>query len=95
MTDDQPKKDAQILVVQFLVPVYGRDGKPYRRSVHKKIRRDLEDRFDSWSLAADKPLPGAWRNPTSGDVEYDDSCATRSGSTQGASSAVSASTPYG
>jgi hypothetical protein len=42
--------------------------------VYKKgVRRDLEDRFDGWSLAADKPLTGAWRNPESGQVEYDDS----------------------
>jgi len=60
-------------VVQFLLPVYDRDGKPYRRSVQKRIRRELEDRFDGWSLAADKPLPGAWRNPDTGEVEYDDS----------------------
>ncbi len=55
------------------MPVYDRSGKPYRRSVHKQIRRALEDRFDGWSLAADKPLPGAWRNPASGEVEYDHS----------------------
>ena len=66
-------KDVEILVVQFLVPVFDREGKPYHRSVQKRIRRDLEDRFDGWSLAADKPLPGAWRNPTSGEVKYDDS----------------------
>lgn len=64
---------AEVLVVQFLVPIYDRKGKPYPRSVHKKLRRDLEDRFDGWSLAADKPLEGAWRNPESGEVEYDDS----------------------
>jgi len=33
----------------------------------------MEDRFDGWSLAADKPLRGAWRNPESGEIEYDDS----------------------
>ena len=64
---------AQILVVQFLVPIYDRKGKPYPRSVQKGVRRDLEDRFDGWSLTADKPLTGAWRNPESGQVEYDDS----------------------
>jgi hypothetical protein len=63
----------RILVVQFLVPVFDREGKPYPRSVHKEIRRHLEDRFGGWSLAADRPLAGAWRNPESGDVEYDDS----------------------
>ena len=73
MVDDPDKQDERVLVVQFLVPVYDRAGKPYRRSVHKEIRRDLEDRFDGWSLAADKPLAGAWRNPASGEVEYDES----------------------
>lgn len=66
-------KQPENLVVQFLVPVYDRDGKPYARSVQKEIRRELEDLFDGWSLAAEKPLPGAWRNPASGEVEYDDS----------------------
>ena len=73
MSNDTPGRKELVLVVQFLVPVYDRDGKPYGRSVQKQIRRDLEDRFDGWSLASDKPLPGAWRNPESGDVEYDDS----------------------
>src|ERR1022692_3635961 len=68
---DLSKAKAQILVVQFLVPIYDRKGKPYPRSVQKGVRRDLEDRFDGWSLAADKPLTGAWRNPESGQIEYD------------------------
>lgn len=33
----------------------------------------MEELFGGWSLAADRPLPGAWRNPTSGEVEYDES----------------------
>jgi hypothetical protein len=65
------KADGRILVVQLLVPIYDREGKPYPRSVQYKIRRDLEHKFDGWSLAADKPLGGAWRNPESGQVEYD------------------------
>lgn len=73
MTERENEKDVEVLVVQFLVPVYDRDGKPYLRSIQKQIRRDLEERFDGWSLASDKPLPGAWRNPASGEVEYDDS----------------------
>ena len=32
------------------------------------MARDLEDRFGGWSLASDKPLEGAWRNPESGEV---------------------------
>jgi hypothetical protein len=67
------KPETKNVIVQFLVPVYDRDGKPYRRSVHKRLRIDLEVRFGGWSLAGDKPLPGAWRNPSSGEVEYDDS----------------------
>jgi len=61
------------LVVQFLVPVFDRNGRAYARSVRNRIRRDLEGRFGGWSLAADRPLAGAWRNPGSGDVEYDES----------------------
>jgi hypothetical protein len=73
VSDEPTQKDVDVLVVQFLVPVYDRGGHPYRRSIHRQVRRDLEDRFDGWSLAADKPLPGAWRNPASGEVECDDS----------------------
>jgi hypothetical protein len=73
MSDDQPASDAKVLVVQFLVPVFDRAGKPYRRTAHKQLRRDLEERFDGRSLAAEKPLEGAWRNPATGEVEYDES----------------------
>ena len=69
----RPKSRPKQLVVQFLVPVYDRAGKPYPRAVHERVRRELEERFDGWSLAGDKPLPGAWRNPASWEVEYDDS----------------------
>jgi hypothetical protein len=73
MSDEQSGNDSKVLVVQFLVPVYDRAGKPYPRATHKRIRRDLEERFDGWSLAAEKPLEGAWRNPATGEVEYDES----------------------
>ena len=62
-----------MVVVQFLVPVYDRQHTPYPRVVQKRLQRDLEERFGGWSLAADKPLLGAWRNPASGKVECDDS----------------------
>jgi hypothetical protein len=71
--NDQPAQKASVLVVQFLVPVYDRNGKRYGALVHVRLRRDLEKRFDGWSLAGDKPLPGAWRNPESGMIEYDES----------------------
>ncbi len=83
MSEEANRKDVETLVVQFLVPVYDRDGNPYRRSIQKQIRRDLEDRFDGWSLAADKPLPGAWRNPASGEMEFDDSWRYELGIAQG------------
>ena len=73
MSDEQAGSDMKVLVVQFLVPVFDRAGKPYPRAAHKQLRRDLEERFDGWSLAAEKPLEGAWRNPATGDVEYDES----------------------
>lgn len=38
-----------------------------------RLQQELEERFGGWSLAADQPLPGAWRNPASGEVEYDES----------------------
>jgi len=67
------KPEAELLVVQFLVPKCDRDGNPYPRSVHQDLRKDLEDSFDGWSSLGDQPLPGAWRNPASGEIEYDDS----------------------
>lgn len=58
-----------MVVVQFLVPVYDRDGRPYPRQVQGQIQRDMEERFDGWSLASDQPLPGAWRNPATGALD--------------------------
>lgn len=71
--NDEHKPSDVVLVVQFLIPVYDRRGRPYPRSVRHGIQHDLEDRYDGWSLAADRPLEGAWRNPESGDIEYDES----------------------
>lgn len=65
--------DNVMLVVQFLIPTYDRDGRPYPRSTHHQIQHDIEERYDGWSLAAKKPLKGAWRNPESGDIEYNES----------------------
>jgi hypothetical protein len=67
------RREADLLAVQFLVPVHDRNGEPYSWRVHERLRRDLEDRYGGWSSLGDKPLPGAWRNPQSGEVEYDDS----------------------
>src|ERR1017187_7204579 len=56
-----------------------RSGRSGARSASRRGGARLDwvdrgsDRFDGWSLAADKPLTGAWRNPESGQVEYDDS----------------------
>ena len=50
------KKESELLVVQFLVPLCDRAGKRYPRSVQRRIWSDLQDRFDGWSLASDKPL---------------------------------------
>ena len=61
----------RLLVIQFLIPKFNRDGVPYPRRVHEDLRRELEERFDGWSSLGDTPLPGAWRNPESGEVEYD------------------------
>lgn len=62
-----------LLIVQFLVPITDRKGQPYPLSMQKELRRDLEARFGGWSVAGEKPLEGAWRNPASGEVEYDES----------------------
>ncbi len=70
---ERKKSEPETLVVHFLVPKFDRNGKPCRRSVHQRLRNDLEERFDGWSSLGDKPLPGAWSNPDSGEIEYDDS----------------------
>lgn len=48
-------------------------GQAYRRPVLRRVQQQLEARFDGWSLAAERPLPGAWRDPGSGEIEYDQS----------------------
>jgi len=68
---DAPPGDKRVLVVQFLVPQRDRDGTPYPHRVRRALQNELEERFDGWSLAAEKPLAGAWRNPASGEIEYD------------------------
>jgi hypothetical protein len=73
MATGEPNAEWELLVVQFLVPKYDRSGDPYPRSIHVSLRRDLEERFGGWSSLGDAPLPGAWRNPESGEIEYDDS----------------------
>jgi len=35
------------------------------------MRGKLEEQFGGWSLAAQEPLEGAWRNPDTGEVEHD------------------------
>jgi hypothetical protein len=67
----QEDPDPGILVVQFLLPVYDRAGRPYPPEVHLRLQHDLERLFDGWSIASERPLEGAWRNPASGEVEYD------------------------
>ena len=67
------RKPQKLLIVQFLVPVRGRDGALYPRTVHEELGRELEERFDGWSRLGDRPLPGAWRNPESGEIEHDES----------------------
>jgi len=62
---------ARVLVVHFLVPVHDRRGKRYAHAARIWLRRDLGARFGGWSLVSDKPLEGAWRNPESGEIEYD------------------------
>lgn len=60
-------------MVQFLVPVFDRRGARYPPRVRDEIRHELERRFDGWSLTSDRPLPGAWRNPETGEIEHDES----------------------
>lgn len=62
-----------LVIVQFLVPKRDRQGGLYPRAVHQRLREDLEEQFGGWSSLGDKPLPGAWRNPESGEIEHDQS----------------------
>ncbi len=73
MAKQTRRPELELLVVQFLVPKYDRHGRPYPRTVHQELRRDLEEHFGGWSSLGDEPLPGAWRNPKSRKIEYDDS----------------------
>ena len=71
MAKRRERASPELLVVQFLVPVKDRAGNDYPRSVRDHICRELEARFGGWSLMGAGPLPGAWRNPESGEVEAD------------------------
>ena len=66
-------KNQSLQIIHFLIPVIDRDGRPYIRNVHKQIQRELEDRFGGWTLLSTEPLPGAWKAPDTGEVEYDES----------------------
>lgn len=62
-----------LVVVQFLVPVLDRRGREYDYATFARLRSELERLFGGWSLVSDRPLPGAWRNPETGEVERDSS----------------------
>lgn len=73
MAKHSSKPASELLVVQFLVPKCDRAGDPYPRATYERLRRGLESRFGGWSSLGDEPLPGAWRNPKTGEMEYDES----------------------
>src|SRR5450432_4339183 len=77
---DPSKAKAQVLVVQFLVPIYDRKGKPYPRSVQKGVRRDLEDRFDGGPSPPTSPSPARGAIPSQARSSTTIRGATRSGS---------------
>ena len=59
--------------IQFLVPVADRKGRPYGRATMRRMELELERRFGGWSLVSREPLPGAWRNPSTQQIESDES----------------------
>lgn len=73
MAKGQRRAISELLVVQFLVPKHDRAGDPYSKAIHRRLRQGLESRFGGWSSLGNEPLPGAWRNPQTGEIEYDES----------------------
>ena len=59
------------VIFHILIPVYDREGKPYRRGVYKKIQKVFEEKFGGWNLISDKPTRGGWKNKETEKVEED------------------------
>lgn len=71
MMSETTEQNDDLIVVHFLIPVFDRKGNPYPRNLNKGLQGELEDRFGGWSLIGDKPAPGGWVNPETGEREED------------------------
>ncbi len=61
--DTRPQPRGKV-VVQFVVPVDDRAGRPYVRDVFARVERRLAEVFGGWSLVnREGPFPGGWRAP--------------------------------
>lgn len=61
-----------MIVVHFLIPVADRAGKPYRRSIYHRLHKELQERFGGFTRLGARDT-GSWRNPESGELEFDES----------------------
>lgn len=68
MVEEKEAEEA-LRIVDFLIPVSERGGKPYKREVYKQIQRELEERFGGWQIIGSEPSPGGWINPDTGEPE--------------------------
>ena len=68
---DPGDEEVGLAVVHLLVPVFDRHGRQYAEDLKNRVEEELERRFGGWSQLSARPLPGAWRNPATGQIERD------------------------
>lgn len=58
-----------MFLIELLLPLNGRDGRPVDRSVFDRLKTELTDRFGGVTAFLQAPAEGVWESPTSGTVE--------------------------
>lgn len=58
-----------MFLIELLLPLNGRDGRPLDRSVFDRLKTELTDRFGGVTAFLQAPAEGVWESPISGTVE--------------------------
>ena len=58
-------------LVEFLLPLYDNEGKPFARDEFERVRRELTERFGGITAFMRSPAMGQWEDE-SGVVRHDD-----------------------
>ena len=73
MSEDRGDSGEGLVVVHLLIPMNDREGKLYPKNLKRRVEAELARRFGGWTQLSAMPLPGAWRNPETGEIELDSS----------------------